>query len=109
MGVTESETSDLPPLDVIAARTAILLGALVPGGVLFCSNPRSLGMDAEGWDGERYGCTLTAESWTRMIETAGFVLERQFLRPSGKPPGEQPWLAMVWRLPTSRSGRGDSR
>ncbi len=70
---------------------------LAPGGVLFCSNPRAYELDEEGFQGERYGAYLTAESWTRVIGEAGFTLERQFLRPSGKPPAQQPWLAMVWR------------
>ena len=73
--------------------------ALVPGGVLFCSNPRSFDEDSEGWDGARYSSFLTIESWTRVIGGAGLVLDRQFLRPTGRPPSEQPWLAMVWRRP----------
>ncbi|HET9954001.1 MAG TPA: class I SAM-dependent methyltransferase [Polyangiaceae bacterium] len=72
---------------------------LVPGGVLFCSNPRSFDDDREGWQGERYGTYLTRESWAELIRNAGFSLERQFLRPEGKPCTEQPWLAMVWRNP----------
>ena len=79
-----------------------LFAALVPGGVLFCSNPRSFDTDAEGWQGRRYGSYLTIESWTRIIAAAGFVLERHFLRPSGKPPSQQPWLAMVWRKAAER-------
>jgi len=72
---------------------------LVPGGVLFCSNPRSFDVDSEGWQGERYGSYLITETWTRVISGAGFLLERTYLRPSGKPEAEQPWLAMVWRRP----------
>jgi len=79
----------------------VLFRALVPGGVLFCSNPRAISADAEGWNGERYGCYLTSESWSNVIASAGFVLESQYLRPSGRPPSEQPWLAMVWRKPRS--------
>lgn len=74
-----------------------LFRALVRGGVLFCSNPRSFDVDTEGWSGDRYGCHLTIEGWTRVISGAGFVLERHFLRPSDRPPHQQPWLAMVWR------------
>jgi SAM-dependent methyltransferase len=77
-----------------------LFEALVPGGVLFCSNPRSFHSDKEGWEGQRYGSYLTIESWVRIISSAGFVLERHFLRPSARPPSEQPWLAMVWRKPS---------
>lgn len=71
--------------------------ALVPGGVLFCSNPRAFARDTEGWRGDRYGSYLTIAGWSAVIGGAGFVLERQYLRPSGSPPAEQPWLAMVWR------------
>jgi SAM-dependent methyltransferase len=82
-----------------------LFTALVPGGVLFCSNPRSFDTDTEGWQGERYGSYLAITSWTRVIAAAGFALEHHFLRPSGKPAFQQPWLAMVWRKPlTSAPG-----
>jgi len=72
---------------------------LVPGGVLFCSNPRSFDRDWEGFQGERYGSYLTIEGWTALISGAGFELERQFLRPPGKPLNQQPWLAIVARKP----------
>jgi len=77
-----------------------LFSALVPGGVLFCSNPRAFERDAEGWNGSRYGCYLTQESWRTVIGAAGFLLEQTYLRPPGKPPSEQPWLAMVSRKPS---------
>lgn len=73
--------------------------ALVPRGVLFCSNPRAMGGEREGWQGERYGTYLTLESWSELFETAGFALETHFLRPPGRPSAEQPWLAMVVRKP----------
>jgi SAM-dependent methyltransferase len=76
-----------------------LFACLVPGGVLFCSNPRSFDRDWEGFKGERYGTFLTVESWLEQIATAGFVIERHFLRPSHMPPNEQPWLAIVARRP----------
>jgi SAM-dependent methyltransferase len=79
-----------------------LFRALVPGGVLFCSNPRSFERDWEGFKGERYGSFLTIESWLAQITNAGFVVERHFLRPSDKPPNEQPWLAIVARRPSTR-------
>lgn len=75
----------------------VLRSALVPGGVLFCSNPRSFDVDHEGWSGERFSNFLTRETWTHVIARAGFALERDYLRPANKPPEEQPWLAMVWR------------
>lgn len=76
-----------------------LFEALIPGGVLFCSNPRALQHEGEGWQGERYGSYLTSDSWAAVIAAVGFELERSFLRPSGQPPEQQPWLAMVWRKP----------
>jgi len=76
-----------------------LLRCLVPGGVLFCSNPRSFDRDWEGFQGERYGSYLTIAGWTALISGAGFEIERQFLRPPGKPPSLQPWLAIVARKP----------
>jgi SAM-dependent methyltransferase len=87
------------PQSILLRVLRELFATLVPGGVLFCSNPRSLGADAEGWQGQRYGSFLSIESWTREIAAAGFSLERQFLRPDGKPPAQQAWLAMVWRKP----------
>jgi len=79
---------------------AELFRALLPGGVLFCSNPRSFGRDWEGFRGERYGTFLTIESWLEVIQASGFVVERHFLRPSDRPASEQPWLAIVARRPT---------
>jgi len=79
---------------------AQLFRALVPGGVLFCSNPRSFERDWEGFKGERYGSFLTVQSWLARIEDAGFSVERHFLRPSDRPVSEQPWLAIVARRPT---------
>jgi len=76
-----------------------LFQALIPAGVLFCSNPRAMGGEREGWQGERYGTYLTLESWSALFAGAGFTLEQHFLRPPGKPPAEQPWLAMVLRKP----------
>jgi SAM-dependent methyltransferase len=85
------------------AHLARVLGALRrslrAGGVLFCSNPRAFDADSEGWNGQRYGSYLTIESWNEVIAGAGFRREQQFLRPAGKPPSQQPWLAMVWRKP----------
>lgn len=76
-----------------------LFRALVPGGALFCSNPRAMGAEREGWQGERYGTYLTLESWSALFADAGFAHEQHFLRPPGKPTNEQPWLAMVLRKP----------
>jgi SAM-dependent methyltransferase len=76
-----------------------LFRALVPGGVLFCSNPRSFERDWEGFKGERYGSFLTIQSWLAQLEAAGFLVEHHFLRPADKPANEQPWLAIVARRP----------
>jgi SAM-dependent methyltransferase len=85
------------PRALLPAVLAELARVLVPGGVLFCSNPRAFSAYEEGWNGERYGCYLTIEGWTEVIAGAGLTLERAYLRPDGKPPAEQPWSAMVWR------------
>lgn len=69
--------------------------ALVPRGVLFCSNPR--GDDREGWNGDRYGAYHTLESWRAIVTAAGFTEIEHFYRPPGKPRAEQPWLVTVWR------------
>jgi SAM-dependent methyltransferase len=80
---------------------AELRRVLIPGGVLFCSNPRSFRGYQEGWSGDRYGCYLTVDDWTAVISAAGFELEDHYLRPADRPPSEQPWIAMVWRKPVS--------
>jgi len=69
--------------------------ALVPRGVLFCSNPH--GRDTENVADERYGAFHSPETWRRQVLSAGFSEVEQFYRPSGKPREEQPWLASVWR------------
>ncbi len=84
------------PRAVLPDVLARLRTCLVPGGVLFCSNPRSFDVDREGWNGERYGTYLNRESWEAEIGGAGFTLARSYLRPSDKPESERPWLAMVW-------------
>jgi SAM-dependent methyltransferase len=80
-----------------------LFQSLVPGGVLFCSNPRSFDRDWEGWQGERYGSYLTIAGWFSAITAAGFTIDRHFLRPPHKPPAEQPWLAIVARKANERA------
>ena len=72
---------------------------LRPGGSLFCSNPRAMSDEREGWQGERYGTYLTLESWSALLEGAGLQLLQHYLRPPGRPAAEQPWLAMVCRRP----------
>lgn len=74
-----------------------LFAALVPGGVLFSSNPR--GGNDEGWNGERYGSYHDLESWRAFILGVGFEEIRHYYRPPGRPRAEQPWLASLWRRP----------
>jgi len=72
-----------------------LRDALVPRGVLFCSNPH--GNDTEGYNGERYGAFHSLETWRTRVTAAGFSEIEHYYRPRGKPRSEQPWLATVWR------------
>ncbi len=76
-----------------------LRSALRPGGVLFCSNPR--GSNEEGLADERYACFWDLPTWRRTVEAAGFVLLDHYFRPPGKPRRQQPWLATVWRNPST--------
>lgn len=72
-----------------------LNSALKPRGVLFSSNPR--GEDREQWNGERYGCYLTIETWREVVISCGFEEVEHYYRPPGLPRHQQPWLASVWR------------
>lgn len=83
------------PTQELARVLGDLRGALVTGGVLFCSNPR--GSDVEGQQDLRYGSYLTFETWSRFVVAAGFELIEHYFRPAGRPRSEQPWLATVWR------------
>ena len=74
-----------------------LFACLLPGGVLFASNPR--GDDDEGWNGERYGAFHAFEAWSDTVRAAGFEAGRHYYRPEGLPREQQPWLASVWRRP----------
>lgn len=75
-----------------------LYAALVPGGVLFSSNPRG---GAEGWSGDRYGTYLEWEDYEPLLIGAGLEPVLHYYRPKGLPREEQPWLAVVSRKPTS--------
>ncbi len=76
-----------------------LFETLRPGGVLFCSNPRGEGQ--EGWNGTRYGGYHDLETWRRYMAQAGFAELAHYYRPTGLPIEQQPWLATVWRRPSS--------
>ena len=78
-----------------------LFAALVPRGVLFCSNPR--GGDEEGYSASRYGAYYLLETWTDRVTKAGFSYVAHYYRPAGKPRAEQPWLATVWRADRPRT------
>ncbi|MEP7124670.1 MAG: methyltransferase domain-containing protein [Byssovorax sp.] len=81
-----------------AALPGVLLAlhaALKPRGVLFCSNPH--GPDREGFNGDRFGCFWTLETWRAFLVAAGFEEIEHYYRPPGRPREEQPWLATVWR------------
>ena len=72
-----------------------LRAALVPGGVLFSSNPR--GDNVEGWSAERYGAYHDLASWSDFMIAAGFAPIDHYYRPPGLPREQQPWLASTWR------------
>jgi SAM-dependent methyltransferase len=83
------------PTQELARVLAELREALVPRGVLFCSNPH--GADTEGFSHERYGAFHTRETWCAHVTAAGFTELAHYYRPQGRPRSEQPWLATVWR------------
>jgi SAM-dependent methyltransferase len=83
------------PTQELARVLGELHGALVPRGVLFCSNPR--GGDTEGFSDQRYGAFHTLETWRAYATGAGFSEIEHYYRPTGRPRDEQPWLATVWR------------
>jgi SAM-dependent methyltransferase len=76
---------------------AELHAALVPGGVLFSSNPR--GQNEEGWNHGRYGAYHDLDAWRGYLAAAGFLELEHYYRPPGRPRDQQPWLASVWRRP----------
>jgi SAM-dependent methyltransferase len=78
-----------------------LFEALVPGGVLFSSNPRGAG--EEGWSRGRYGVYHDLAAWRSFLADAGFRELEHYYRPAGLPREQQPWLASVWRRPATKS------
>ncbi|MFO0679117.1 MAG: class I SAM-dependent methyltransferase [Polyangiaceae bacterium] len=85
------------PRRILPDVMARLRACLVPGGVLFGSNPRSFDHDREGWKGERYGSYLTRTTWEELFVASGFTLVSSYLRPNDVPESERPWSAMVGR------------
>ncbi len=83
------------PTQELPRVLAELRTALLPRGVLFCSNPH--GDDTEGFSGGRYGAFHTPQTWCSLVTAAGFTEITRYYRPAGRPRSEQPWLATVWR------------
>ena len=77
--------------------------ALVPGGVLFSSNPRGNG--EEGWNAERYGVYHDFERWSGWLTGSGFAPLHHYYRPEGLPRSEQHWLASLWEKRASPERR----
>ena len=77
----------------------VLFTTLVPGGVLFSSNPRGNG--EEGWREERYGVYHDLKMWSHWLSGSGFAPLRHYYRPEGLPLAEQNWLASLWGKPKS--------
>jgi len=74
--------------------------ALIPGGVLFTSNPR--GNDEEGVSGGRFGVYYQDDTWLELVnnlrvQNGRFQLIQQYFRPQFAPPDQQRWFATVWR------------
>jgi SAM-dependent methyltransferase len=74
---------------------AELRDTLVPGGVLFASNPR--GDNTEGWHDDRYGAYHDHTRWTALVTAQGFAELEHYYRPPGQPRHLQPWLATIYR------------
>jgi SAM-dependent methyltransferase len=94
-GIFANATLFHVPSRGLARVLATLHDALVPRGVLFCSNP--WGRDTEGFSDGRYGTFHSPEAWRAFVTAAGFGEVAHYYRPPGRPRHEQPWLATVWR------------
>ena len=83
------------PRPALPGVLRVLAATLRPRGVLFSSNPR--GPDQESVHGGRYGYYVELPAWRSYLTAAGFAEIAHYYRPPGRPRGEQPWLASVWR------------
>lgn len=83
------------PAQELARVIGCLWSTLVPGGVLFASNPR--GNNEEGWHGDRYGAYHDHAHWLALLTACGFDELEHYYRPPGRPRNHQPWLATVSR------------
>lgn len=79
-----------------------LKAALVPGGILFSSNPRG---SEEGWSDDRYGNYMEFDLYQSLLQDAGFEVLKHYYRPAGLPCREQPWLAVVSRAAGTDHGQ----
>lgn len=86
------------PRQDLAEVLTTLQKALVPGGILFSSNPRG---DGESWDGSRYANYMQYPEYAARLADAGLVILEHYYRPAGKPREQQPWLAVVSQKPHS--------
>lgn len=96
-GVFANATLFHVPKEAIETTLTAIWGCLIPGGVLFTSNPR--GNDEQGLSGGRFGIYYRDESWVTLVNNAGFKPIRQYFRPPNTPPHQQRWFATVWRKP----------
>ena len=83
------------PSTELPAVLANLYDTLMPGGVLFTSNPH--GDNREGWNADRFGNYHDFAQWQDFVSSAGFTEIGHYYRPTGLPRAQQPWLASVWR------------
>lgn len=87
------------PVGALPRVLGQLLQCLKPGAVLFTSNPR--GENDAGWNRGRYGVFHDFEHWSEFVIGAGFDEIRHYYRPENLPREQQPWLASLWRRPSS--------
>eukprot|EP00238_Polyblepharides_amylifera_P002566 CAMPEP_0196574990 /NCGR_PEP_ID=MMETSP1081-20130531/4571_1 /TAXON_ID=36882 /ORGANISM="Pyramimonas amylifera, Strain CCMP720" /LENGTH=212 /DNA_ID=CAMNT_0041893161 /DNA_START=177 /DNA_END=815 /DNA_ORIENTATION=- len=85
------------PTQALPAVLLKLRKSLKVGGVLFASNPRGENDEGYSANDSRYGSYWNVETWSAMVQSAGFVELETYYRPPGKPRHQQPWFASVWR------------